>query len=266
MARPRVPITQSDLQRFVENDSDFAFEMQVLAQLRTLGFHSEHSGTYRDPVTDKVRQFDIRAWKDHGTSTLVLAVECKNLHQSRPLLISAVPRTPVEAFHDRILLQGGPVARASSIRHVDGTDSAYKPGEMVGKKTDQVGKDDSGELVSDDQATFDKLNQALNSCQGLVQRFFDKPSVPLLRVIVPVLAVPSGVLWQVDYSPDGTLQAPPRQVPQATLFVNHGWSVDRGAWAPLTYHLSHIEFVTVDALPSVTDTWLGNDGFFSANA
>jgi hypothetical protein len=225
MAEPKPPITQSDLQKFVDNDSDFAFEMRVLVQLRALGFHCEHSGTYTDPITDKIRQFDIHAWKDYGTATLVLAVECKNLRQSRPLLVSAVPRTPAEAFHERVLFGPGQAVQPSWIRHVQGIASVYKPGDMVGKKTDQVGKEDSGRLVSDDQATFDKLNQALNSCQELVQHFVTKPSPPFLRVIVPMLAVPAGVLWQVDYAADGTLQIPPRQVPRATLFVNHGWSV-----------------------------------------
>lgn len=158
MAKSKTPITQSDLQKFVEDDSDFAFEMRVLEQLRALGFQCEHSGTYRDPVTDKIRQFDIRAWKDHGTATLALAVECKNLRRSRPLLISAVPRTQGEAFHDLIVFVVVQAYRTVSARSVAGGFSAYKAGDMVGKKTDQVGEDSPGNLVSDDQATFDKLN------------------------------------------------------------------------------------------------------------
>jgi hypothetical protein len=137
---------------------------------------------------------------------------------------------------------------------------------MVGKKTNQVGKESSGNFVSDDQTTFDKLNQALNSCQELVRRFVQKSSAPLVRVIVPVLAVPDGLLWQVDYDSDGRLQTQPRQVLRATLFVNHGWSVDRDTYGRVTYHLSHIEFVTLDALGDATNAWLGKDGFFSPDA
>jgi hypothetical protein len=44
MTKPKAPMTQSDLEKFVENDSDFAFEMRVLVQLRALGCHCEHSG------------------------------------------------------------------------------------------------------------------------------------------------------------------------------------------------------------------------------
>lgn len=57
------PITAEDMADFVGSDSDFAFEMQVLAKLTSLGFTCSHSGTYRDPVTKKIRQFDIRAVK-----------------------------------------------------------------------------------------------------------------------------------------------------------------------------------------------------------
>src|SRR5260370_37168803 len=92
------PITERDLEAFVASDSDFAFEMKVLAQLRSLEFDCEHSGTYQDPVSDKIRQFDIRAKKKKGDYLLALAVECKNVRPSSPLLLSAVPRTATESF------------------------------------------------------------------------------------------------------------------------------------------------------------------------
>jgi hypothetical protein len=96
------PITQADLAAFAANDSDFAFELRVLRQLRGLGFQCEHSGTYEDPVTGKFRQFDIRANKNFGNVQLAMAVECKNIRPYHPLLVSAVPRTEAEAFHNRI--------------------------------------------------------------------------------------------------------------------------------------------------------------------
>ena len=67
------PITAQDLADFVTTNSDFGFEMDVLARLRSEGFSCHHAGTYRDPVTDKIRQFDIRASLDSGDSTLALA-------------------------------------------------------------------------------------------------------------------------------------------------------------------------------------------------
>ena len=93
------------------------------------------------PRTDKIRQFDIRATADSGDSTLALAVECKNLRPNNPLLVSAVPRTPVEAFNDLLVLKVRETYSQFQTEPVLENASAYKPGEMVGKKTDQVGCD-----------------------------------------------------------------------------------------------------------------------------
>src|SRR5579864_2142597 len=97
------PITANDLADFATTNSDFGFEMQVLSRLRAEGFTCSHVGTYRDPVTDKMRQFDIRGSVDCGDSTLALAVECKNLRPNNPLLLSAVPRISAEAFHELLV-------------------------------------------------------------------------------------------------------------------------------------------------------------------
>ena len=51
------PIGAAELTQFVNERSDFAFEMEVLARLRGAEFVCSHSGTYRDPVTEKIRQY-----------------------------------------------------------------------------------------------------------------------------------------------------------------------------------------------------------------
>ena len=40
---------------------DFGFEMTVLQRFIDERFCCDHSRTYRDPVANKIRQFDIRA-------------------------------------------------------------------------------------------------------------------------------------------------------------------------------------------------------------
>lgn len=255
-------ITAKQLEDFVANDSDFAFEMKVLAQLRGLEFDCQHSGTYQDPVSDKIRQFDIRAEKKKARYMLALAVECKNLRPNYPLLLSAVPRTATESFHDVIIFQEHQIVPSSRVDTITRDRSAYRQGEMVGKKTDQVGLDISHAFVSDDSATFEKLNQAVNSCKDLVRDLVFRSALPYIRAILPVLVVPSGLLWQVDYADDGTILKSPRQVDSATLFLNHSWTVDRGHDGPLSYHLSHIEFVTLGALPDAVKTWMGSTGLF----
>lgn len=258
------PVTAQDLAEFVASNSDFAFEMRVVAQLRALGFECSHSGTYRDPVTDKIRQFDIRAVMDRGDATLALAVECKNLRRNNPLLLSAVPRTTSEAFHDLLVYQPRVVCEAHSVEPVTGSESAYRPGEMVGKKTDQVRRDASNALISNDEATFEKLNQAVNSCRDLVREYAVKASRSRVRAIVPLIVAPEGLLWQVDYATGGQLEKAPRPVTRAVLFLNHPWPVDLGLGRTISYRLSHIEFITLDALPAVVEAYFGPEGFFPA--
>jgi hypothetical protein len=257
------PITATDLKNFVDSDSDFAFEMKVLAQLRSLEFDCEHAGSYQDPVSDKIRQFDIRAEKKMGEFLLALAVECKNLRPNYPLLLSAAPRTATESFHHVLKYQIGSSVSTASVVNVPSPDSFYKRGGMLGKKTDQVGVDMAGAFVSDDSAAFDKLNQAVNSSKDLVQRLVLKTTPPYIRVILPVLVVPTGRLWQVDYADDGQILTAPRDVDTATLFLNHSWTVGRGPHNPISYCLSHIELVTLGALPEALKTWKGFTGLFA---
>ena len=147
------------------------------------------------------------------------------------------------------------------INHMLGDSAVYKAGEMVSRKTDQVGRDaTTGKLFSNDEATFEKLQQAINSCRDLVQSFIGKHSPPLHRVIVPVLVVPTGRLWQVDYDADGSITTAPRQVNRASHFIDHAWPVGTFVGS-ISYRLSHIEIVTFDALVDTTKVWLGGEGF-----
>lgn len=133
---------------------------------------------------------------------------------------------------------------------------------MVGKKTDQIGRDNNtGGFFSNDEATFDKLNQAVNSCHDLVSELVHKSSPPLFRAVVPQLVVPPGTLWQVDYSADGALVDGPRQVTRSTLFLNHPWVITTSMAQP-SYRLSHIEIATLDGLPDAMASYFSDDGFF----
>jgi hypothetical protein len=121
----------------------------------------------------------------------------------------------------------------------------------------------SGELVSDDALTFDKMSQAINSSHDLVRELVTKKSPPNRRVIVPLLVVPAGRLWQVEYRWDGAILNGPRQVKEATLFLNHALLVQGPVGGPVTYRLSHLQIFTEDALPGIADwglQWGG--GFF----
>ena len=254
-SQPPPRITRADLKRFLATESDFAFEMKVRQRLRELGFETEHGGAYTDPVTDKVRQFDIRAWRHEDPYTLALAVECKNFHQSNALLVSTVPRTESEAFHS--VVQRHDAGYAYSSVHRTDRSSIYLPGHPVAKSTDQVRRDTSGKFVSSDQETFERLNQAINSCKDLCERFTRRTQKPLYRVVVPVLVVPARRLWQVDYNEAGLRIGEPRTTKGVPFYLSHAWTYP-GPHGPSehTYTISHVEILTADNLQALTERLL----------
>ena len=239
--------------------------MKVLSQLRKAGFACSYSGAYSDPIRERIRQFDIRAEMTRGCNTVALAVECKNFRPNNPLLLSSVPRIEAEAFHDLLEFNSPPLPWEPTVKPVPQS-AVYRSGEMVGKKTDQVGRErQAGTLVSNDGDAFDKLNQAVNSCQDLVREFATKSFPGGQRwqtAIVPLLIVPDGCLWQVEYDQDGTMTVAPRQVEKSTLFYNHTWTVTSNSGTPVPYRLSHVELMTFSALPGLEERCFGSDGFF----
>jgi hypothetical protein len=127
---------------------------------------------------------------------------------------------------------------------------------MVAKKTDQVQRKKDGDLDGNDAATFEKIHQALNSCEGLVRQLVTRSDAPEIRMILPVLVVPARTLWQVDFMNDGQLKTLPRLIESSTLFLNHGWTVEREPTiGPITYQVSHIELVSEAALPHAAERW-----------
>jgi hypothetical protein len=174
--QPSMPValTEADLLKFLDTQSDFAFELKALKALNEKGFNCEHGGTYSDPVTRKPRQFDIRAknvWKDVCIS---LAVECKNLSDTSPLLVSCVPRSPAEAFHEVVpsfdVFHKGLYTMADECIRFSGETSIYKPDDPVGKSTERVAKKDDGTFNSSDGDVYEKWAQAVSSAQDLINR------------------------------------------------------------------------------------------------
>jgi hypothetical protein len=253
-------ILKTDLEEFLASESDFAFEMSVLSKLREIGFRCKHSGTYQDPVTKKIRQFDIRAEKINENRKLSLAVECKNFRPNFPLLITAIPRTHGEGFHQIIFFRS---SHTTDIQTVMSPHSLYIPGEMVGKSTNQVGRaENKSELVSDDGAAFDKINQAVNSAEDLVSASLARNWPEVFRVVVPVLVVPADVLWQIDYDYDGKVVRPVHRVQETTFFIDHAWSTFLGIQGWKFYRMSHLHIVTIGSLKAITEGWTSAEGFF----
>lgn len=176
------PIGKNDLIDYLESSSDFSFELSVLKMLRERGISCEHGGLYEDPVTGKAREFDIRATKTISKYRVRLAVECKNIRDNFPVLVSCVPRHEDESFH-QVALVAEPTssgymgianlhlsrAKALSIR---GEHSIYRINEPVGKSTAQVGRALDSTISANDGELYDKWSQSLSSSVDLVSRTY----------------------------------------------------------------------------------------------
>lgn len=253
-------VTREDVERYLDNYSDFAFELSVLSILQGTGLTCWHSGTYEDPVSRKIREFDIRA---HSRSTardgqilLRLAIECKNLRPNYPLIIHRVRRDPEDAFTDLVKSTGGSYfslrrAFATRVTLYDQA-SLYPAGEFVGKSSDQVGKRTDGEITTGDQDVFDRISQAFHSAHALLRiAHYDGRSkkAPVFTVVIPMLVIPANRLWVVDYDDAGRVVAGPSLTSYTTYFADRRFVVgsDTGE-LPASYSLSHLEICAANYL------------------
>ena len=257
-------ITTDDVKEYLNSHDDFGLELDVYRKATQLGLITSHGGTYEDPITKKPRQFDIRAAGESGNRRIELAIECKALRRWNPLVVSRVPRAADESFHQIVVSLDAAIFRPSdgrtypltmpymdkqgkSISLTEG-DSVYKPGDQVGKSTNQIGRNLSGELVSGDAEVFDKWSQALGSAAELVDKAraaYETHDVEMfLTAVLPVLVVPDGTLWIADYSTDGTLTGVPVKTTTTTVFVARSYSsMFAGA-----HVLSHLHVFTSGAI------------------
>lgn len=239
------PLSQQDLLDFLRKDSDFGFEMATLNVLRLVGLDAEHAAVYVDPVTNRIRSYDMRArWTAEGRS-LRFAVECKNLRSHAPLLIHATPRLESEAYHTVVVRKR---TNGGLFQTTYRNEGVYHPAEVVGRQTDQPTRENSGEFKSSDGATYEKWLQAVNGCFDLVRELATTPLRDAQAcAVVPVLVVPEGTLWQVDYDMHGSVTKAVREVERATLILRHCWGVPT-QFGQLTYDISHLEIITLPAL------------------
>jgi hypothetical protein len=249
------PITTDDLSKYLDT-SDFQLELDVFNSFVSHGIRPSHGGTYTDPVTSKDRQYDIRAEITHGICNLKLAVECKNLKDNFPLLISRVPRLMDEAYHEVILgrhhsfpVDSGDIYRAKG--------EIFRSREPVGKSATQVGKTSADakkgepQIVNSDSETYEKWSQAIASANELIgssgHSSIANDSVNA-TVVFPILVVPNQTLWAADYSADGALVERPRQVEACNLFVGKAVIVRN-----IKYRISHLLIFTKSAFDTYLD-------------
>lgn len=250
-------ITKEDLEEFIATQDDFALELYAYTLARKLGFNPTHAGSYIDPRTGKARQFDVQASKAFGENFhIYFAIECKALRPSFPLLVSQIPRIPAESFLHivRTIGRGKKGITVLSPRAADltGGASLYAMSEFVGKALSQVGFDDKGKLRSSDSEVFDKWGQAIASSSQLINRaaaLNDLAEDPIQNsVVLPILVVPDGTLWTVNYH-GSDKHDEPVQTQEAQYFIGSTQTID--ASPPATFILSHLHIVTKTGLEAL---------------
>jgi len=269
MAKPlrEDEIGQDTLIEYLDTKSDFHFELKILKMMKDHGLPCEHGGHYVDPVTQKSREFDIRCRIAAGRFRLQLAVECKNLRVSNPLLVTAVARTKDESYHQaavivdptavvvelagQIITREPEESRAQSVR-VRGRQSIYPPGEPVGKSTAQVGLSKHGEpeIVAGDSDIYEKWGQCLSSLTDLVGEMEDMRDAAdhtmwLAATAIPILVVPDRTLWRALYADDGSRAEDPRRVDHVSMFAGKRYRL--GNWGD-KLSISHVEIMTESGL------------------
>ena len=265
-------IADTDLNEYLSSYSDFSFEISVLRLLRDKQIQCEHGGHYTDPVTKKSREFDIRAKHSIDNLTLRLAVECKNIRKNYPVLVSMLPRVPGESYHQILRLaepvqETGPFglapvpsllnSRAKRLK-VRGVRSRYNVDEHVGKSIAQVGRTSDQTITSGDSEIYEKWGQALSSVDDLIAEMIDDgkdSDRQYFSMCLPVLVVPDGRLWAVDYDHDGNLTSSPVQIEHCSFYVGKSYST--GHFGP-SYTISHLELFTVSGLKNFIETYLSS--------
>jgi hypothetical protein len=239
-------IKAEDLRAYISSQDDFAFEREVYHKARGYGLQADHAGLYEDPVTNKPRQFDIRAWMTQGRLRIGLTIECKGLSTTYPLLVSCVPRDRAESFHELLFRDTVPGVAGSftRINRRVGARWLYRPGEPVGKSMRQVRRVNKGELVGGDEV-FDKWMQALASAADMVTAAAEELSIAAVDrihsvALLPVLVVSDDTLWVADYASDGALKGVPFTVDEITFFLGRKYALARER---LTFTISHLHII-----------------------
>lgn len=238
-------IGESEISDYLKSKDDFALEMAVVDAFHTNGLMVEHGGTYTDPIRRIDRQFDVRSVGVMEWRTLRLAVECKALEQSFPLVISRLPRFDHECYLDFLLStrgHGGPVYKIERCAC-----DVYKQRAFVGKSATQVGRATNGELTGSDSECYDKWSQAIASAAAFADQAISDFKLPeperltSATAILPILVVSNDTLWAVDYTQKGEILKKPHLVKECLLYIDKAVTIHQGVMK-----ISHLHVFTLE--------------------
>jgi hypothetical protein len=241
-----MPVTAEDIAVYLDTQDDFDLELFVHRSLAMSGFRSEHAGTYSDPVTGRPRRFDVRARRFFPRSRrqILLAVECQSLSAQSPLLVSRVPRSVQEGYHEVVRswhAQDTGEALVEVLRWERGLE-LYPENVQVGKRIVQLRRDTGaagGFTTAADEAHLG-WSRAIASAADLVReadRACAESGTPdCYTLVLPVLVVSDEALWAADYTETGQRARSALPVQEVEIYVGREYSLRPG----YTYRISHL--------------------------
>lgn len=262
------PILVRDLNEYLSGQDDFRLEISVFKSFKSRNLEVLHGGTYEDPVTKLARQFDIRGTVKKNGLSVHLAIECKNLKESFPLLVSTLPRTDEESFHEVVYSHpttySNMMGSNSDTIRITTPNSIYKNEMPCGKSTTQVGRGQNNDLVTGDGEIYGKWSQAVSSAYDLVSdsnNDFEKNEHGIaLSIIIPILVVNDGVLWEANYDEKGDLAGDPKQVSSCEVYLGKNlWTGPMG----VEYTLSHLHINTLSSFENFLERLTTDDDYWS---
>ena len=242
------PLTGAELRDYLQSRDDFAFERRMFRHADGFRLEVHHAGLYEDSTLGKQRQFDLRAVKRNGDHHIRLAIECKSLRSSYPLVVSCVPRPENEAYHE-VMLERTEHGDRVQVRRLQSR--LYAQGDPVGKAMRQVGRQKGKPTGGDDM--FDKYQQAMASAAGLVDGAAQYHRVCKPRQeftgILPLLVIPDGTLWVAKYSTGGDFRLNPEAADSIAFYLGRQYVV-RSVSTVFTISQLHVmtETAAVDLL------------------
>lgn len=242
-----MPVTAEDIAAYLDTQDDFDLELFVHRSLVMSGFHSEHAGSYSDPLTAQPRRFDVRARRffPRGRRQILLAVECQSLSADSPLVVSRVPRTVQECYHEVVRswqAQETGEELVEVLRWQRGPE-LYPENVQVGRKISQIRRDVAGECQAAEEPA-EKWSEAVDSAADLVREANGasrERGVPdCYTLVLPVLVVSDAALWAVDYTESGQRARSALQIVETEVFLGRDYELRPG----YRYRISHLHLFT----------------------
>lgn len=248
----------------VLSNSTYAFELKVLSRLQGADFQCVHNGAYSDSTTNKLREFDIYGHKFSVVSGKAfvhhVAVECKRIDPKTPLVVLGSEIATSTPFW------------LSPVYSLSGDNEAlctrYLPKEFIGRSMEQIqfkevpqGKKPNQVINTEwnlnDADIFSKMSQAISSATAIVK---DRLGVPIqgysetFTEVTPVLVVPDGTLWTVEFNNVGDINGMPKPSTALRYFIDYRCEENATGRTNRTVDIQHMTICTESALISTLES------------